>query len=175
MSGSIKAGVPVNASDFCPWSTWTVDENGPKVGEKPQFIKDQTSGKLYHNESKGSLRWKFFKMNGLGSALISIHFVLKTVLRIIKLATLSHLWMPQEDSKARSLKGRVTAFAADLARVAAAPLALAGMVVMPLYGIINPLDSRKLFATIQRAEDFVTFESFQPQASETEMQPVSAV
>lgn len=52
----------------------------------------------------------------------------------------------------------------DALRIIASPIAIAGLELAAIYGIIRPYDGRKLYASIERAEyrNFILVPCFQP-------------
>lgn len=139
----------VQLNDFQPLNNWKPEKSGAKYCDgSPVFIVDQATHRRYWNESHGVIRFKCFLLT-LGTPLIqSVAGVINMAVRIAKLVSLHHFWSPQV--KGATFKARALHAASDLIRVAAAPLALIGMELAALYGIFNPLDGRKLYASIER-------------------------
>lgn len=53
--------------------------------------------------------------------------------------------------KEYNLKGRIISAGGDLLRIVATPISLIGLELSAIYGIFNPFDGRKLYASFERA------------------------
>jgi len=145
--------VDIKLRDFQPISRWT-DETGAKKWDKddePLELIDQSTGRTYPHQSKAWLRFKC-SMLSLGSPILHpIISLANAVYRIFKLISCYHFWIRKNNEQSSSLKGRLKEVGWDLLRVVGTPLALLGLLLAPLYGLITPYNGRKLYATFERA------------------------
>ena len=72
--------------------------------------------------------------------------------RILKLATLSHLWIRKAGEDKYNFKARVKDAAVDLLKVAIHPIVIVGLELAAIYGVFRPYDGRKLYASLERAQ-----------------------
>lgn len=162
----------VRLRDFQPVNKWTPDRHGPRYqgcggckGE-PQFLKDESTGRRYLNESKGIVGFKCFLLT-LGTPLIHpVAGLVNIAYRVIKLVSFCHFWCPGGENY--NFKGRFLRASQDLFRIIATPLAVVGLELAAIYGLIRPYDGRKLYASIERATygNFILAPCFQPEPSE---------
>jgi len=84
--------------------------------------------------------------------------------RILKLATLSHLWIRKAGEDKYNFKARVKDAAVDLLKVAIHPIVIVGLELAAIYGVFRPYDGRKLYASLERAQygNHVLAPCFQP-------------
>lgn len=140
--------------DFQPINKWTEcedDKNWEGVGEViPEFLIDETTGKRYWNEGANSVREKCTLLT-LGTLFIQpVLSFIPVTRRIVKLVSFSYFWTNKQDEKSYSFKERTGNAALDLLRVIATPIAIVGLELAAIYGIITPYDGRKLYASIER-------------------------
>ena len=77
---------------------------------------------------------------------------------------MSHFWWNIEEDTNYSLKERLIEAVTDLIRVVASPLSFVALELVAIYGLINPRDGMKLYASIERlAHKCVFAPQFQPQ------------
>ncbi len=76
--------------------------------------------------------------------------VVNVVYLSIRLVSLSHFWLPKEET-AYSFTGRLKDAGEDLLRVVATPIALVGLELAALYGILSPRNGGALYGSIERA------------------------
>jgi hypothetical protein len=147
-----------------PNNTW---KNNPKIAklatnpdfslaewnwsDKPLTITDKTTGKKYLNLPPEYLK----KCHGKVLRKAPIYALIDTLMRIIKLITLSHFWLPEEQGLS-TLKERFTAAKIDLMRIFIVPFAALMMTIAAIYGMIKPNDGRKLCTSISRLVPKVT-------------------
>lgn len=155
----------ISIRDFQPLNKWKEDETGTKWQDGGcTHIIDQSTGHRYLNQSKSCIRIKCLLLS-IGTPIVhAIASIVNIAYRIAKLVSFSHFWMPDKDSS--SFKDRLKDAGKDLASIITQPLALVGLQLAAVYGIFNPLDGRKLYASIERAQygDFVLAPCFQPEA-----------
>lgn len=155
----------VTFKDFQPINRWKVDSEGPQWSygvKEPQFIIDQTTGRRYFNESKGVVGFKCFLVT-LGTPFVHLPAaVINLAYRVAKVVSGSHFWMPT--SSTSTFKARLAEAGKDLLRIVATPIAVVGMELAAIYGMIRPYDGRKLYASIERAQygNFILAPCFQP-------------
>lgn len=141
--------------DFQPINTWKPD------GE---YLIDCTTGNRYWNESKTVVGIKAGLLT-IGTPFIhAIAAVLNVAYRILKSITGYQFWCEKEGERAYDLNSRLTDAGQDLLRIIAAPLVCVGLELAALYGIVNPYDGRKLYASLERCEygSFILAPCFQP-------------
>jgi hypothetical protein len=134
------------------------------VASNGGIVVDRTTWKPYLNEFIGVIWLKCFGLF-LGTPVVQTALLICNVAyRLFNLLTFVHFW--KEHQKPCSFTARLLDFGADLLRIVAAPLALVGLELAALYGLLNPRDGRKLYATIERAEygDGLFAPCFQPEA-----------
>lgn len=153
--------------DFKIKSEWKVSQHSQCFAgtQIPMWIADTSTERLYLNESKNVIRTKCALL-ALGTPIIQpVALIFNVAFRFIKLISFSHFWAPSK-AQPYSFKARLAEAGKDLLRIVAAPLALIGLLASALYGIINPHDGRKLYATLERAfySDFRLAPCFQPSA-----------
>lgn len=144
----------VTIQDFKPVNKWTLDNQGPTWMDSddfdPEYIIDQSTGNRYWNESKGTIRFKCVLLS-LGTPLLQplISSVAGVGLSALKILSLSHFWAPNDITS--SLSERLVDMSLDLLKILLWPIVLLGLEISALYGIFNPYDGRKLYASIERA------------------------
>jgi len=181
--------------DFCPINTWEPQRKGPRYSAQniPMLLIDKSTQRGYFNESKGCVRLKCIGLSLLTPFAHTIGMIVNVVYRILKLASFYHFWCkrkdldipikrkestitkiwnyftgkqaPKEEKKSYHLKERLSEAGKDLFRIIASPVALIGLELSAIYGIANPYDGRKLFASIERgiySGRFQTAPCFQP-------------
>lgn len=151
--------------DFMPHNNWEVWEIGPKYGDSttPRYIRDKSTGRVYFNEPPEIVGLKCFLLT-LGTPLVHLAASVCNILyRAMKLVTGAHFW-EEEDCKPYSLEDRLEEAGKDALRILISPLAIIGLELSALYGMIMPYDGRKLYASIERAmyESFILAPCFQP-------------
>ena len=160
----------VTSKDFQLFNTWEPDLNGRKFrrSKKPMDIIDKTTGRKYLNESKGTVRLKCFFL-ALGTPLVhTITSIAVIAFRLLKLATLSHFWMPKPEEKTYSIKNRLNDAGLDLIKIFAQPIGALGAELAAIYGVFKPYDGRKLYASFERAQYGICILApcFQPDAKQ---------
>jgi hypothetical protein len=104
--------------------------------------------------------------------------VVNAIYRIAKLALLAHGWTGALLMQPYCFKARLKDAGGDLLRVVLTPIALVGLELAAIYGIFNPYEGRKLYASIERALYTDSFDwiaprirSFQPKGWRKEPSP----
>ena len=136
----------VSLNDFYPLNSWKIPEESPTFinGEKC-YIQDQTTGRLYLNDTKQIVRVKCALLT-LGTPIVhTAAAIINLVVRVFKVISLQHFW--GIGSKAFNLKAQIQDFSEDLIRIVATPLFVQ---LSAIYGILNPYDGRKLYASLER-------------------------
>ncbi len=153
----------VTSNDFQLVNNWILDTEGPTYScckqhtGIPRFVIDKSTNRKYFNETPVLVGFKCFLLS-LGTPLIHVPAALiNMAYRLVKLVTLSHF-------RGAFDKQHFNAAGIDLLRIVAAPLAIVGLELAALYGMIRPYDGRKLYATIERATygNFILAPCFQP-------------
>jgi hypothetical protein len=114
------------------------------------FIRDQTTGKRYRNESTTRIR---LKCAGLVFATLFIQpfFLLSIMIgKIVSLVLFLPFWRVLFD-KSYPFKAAVGDTAKNLLKIIAFPLAFVGLELSAIYGIFRPYDGRKVYSAIQGA------------------------
>jgi|GEM_PF-758719 len=145
--------VGLSMRDFHPISRWNQDLNGEKWKDtlEYKFIVDQTAHRRYWNDPKGLIRKKCLLLT-LGTPFVHpITSIVNVAYRILKLATLSHFLTEKEGEGKYNFKTRLADAGKDLLRIVATPLSILGLELAAIYGIFQPYDGRKLYASIERA------------------------
>lgn len=152
----------VSIKDFQPINTWKLDLDGPKwfYSNEPRYIIDTTTDRRYWNESKGCVGFKCFLLT-LGTPIVHpIAAIVNIAIRVLKILSLSHFWLPTS----HSLKGRLKDVGQDLLKILISPLVIPALELAAIYGMVTPYDGRKLYASIERAiyGSFILAPCFQP-------------
>ena len=74
------------------------------------------------------------------------------IFRILKVASFSHFFIRKEGEGVYSLKGRVKDLGKDLLKIVTTPILLVALELAAIYGIFNPLDGRKLYASLEKLQ-----------------------
>lgn len=140
--------------DFQPINNWYVDLEGEKFdsGEHkgtPKYIVDATTEKKYLNDSISNIRYKCIWLT-LGTPFVHIPAgALNVAYRVAKIAFLFHFCMSFEEGTLYDLScGRIQ----DGIRIIAQPFSIIGLEFAAIYGVYNPYDGRKLYASIENAQ-----------------------
>ena len=153
----------ISMGDFCPLNKWKIDEEGPRfMGEnEPAYIIDQTTRKAYLNESLANVGCKSFLLT-LGTPFVH------TAACICKIAyNIFNIAQTLMSDEKKGFFSRLFTIGKHLLNIALAPIALVGLELAAIYGIFNPYDGRKLYASIERATygHYVLAPCFQPFAN----------
>lgn len=143
MTYSLKAGI--KPEDFIPSGRWTDDG---------VYVKDDSSGRLYLNEPLNVTRQKCAALAIAGPTVVLEAAILQIALNVLRTVTFYHFWAHSEGEY--NLKERAISFGLDALRILTAPIAVISMTFAAIFGIINPREGRKLYASIARAQ-FSTF------------------
>ncbi len=127
-------------NDFRLVNNWEPDRKGPswlnfdsEAPDVPAYLTDQSTGRRYWNESLPVVSFKCLLL-AVGTPIVhTIAAVISAVCRIFIILSLS------EDAGEHALK------------LLATPFAVVGLELAAIYGIFNPYDGRKLYASIERA------------------------
>jgi len=162
----------VSLGDFKPLSKWEIDYDGEKFKssfgdeDNPKYIIDTATGRRYLNESRRVIRIKC-AIIALGTPFIHIPCgVLNMVVRIAKLFTGYHFWPLKQNAPVKGFTNNCLEFSKDELRIITQPFSIIGLQIASFYGIFNPYDGRKLYATIERAQYEIPLLApcFQPEA-----------
>ena len=139
--------------DFHPWNQWELDQTVVYRDTRvPKYILDQTTGRRYLNESKGTVRMKCFLLL-LGTPIVhSIGLIVNVAYRALRLLTLYHFWKDIGEDIHYDFGARVYDAGTDFLRICTSQIAFFGLQVAALYGVLTPYNGRKLYATIERAQ-----------------------
>jgi hypothetical protein len=157
--------------DFQLFNRWKVDTDGEryrsgefgKLGE-PKYLIDQTTGRKYGNETKGTVRLKCFLLCFGTPIAHSVAAVINVIYRIVKLVTLSHFWIAKSGERKYNFTARLADAGKDVLRILLQPFSIIGLELSALFGVFTPYNGRKLYATIERAEygSYISAPCFQP-------------
>lgn len=148
-----KETAPVHLAHFLPVSTWTVDLKGPtyqtheNAKEISLYIIDESTGDRYLNESLRTIKNKLIAVAIAAPLVESVGLLCNAANLAVKTITLAHLWNAKNDQTESPLHK----IAKDLGIILITPLLFIGMELSAIYGIVRPLDGRKLFAAFERA------------------------
>lgn len=136
------ADINLVAGDFCPLNTWVEMDNG---------VVDLSTGREYLLQSRSNLRGKCLLLS-FGTPFVQTPFLLlSTAIRVSRVLTGFHFWSGC-GHRPYQFQIRLQNAAKDLLLVATVPIALLGLELAALYGILRPYDGRKLYATLERAQ-----------------------
>lgn len=163
--------VTVRLADFYPVSRWDLELGGKKwesredclclrvrnLGE-PKGLVDTYTGRRYTNESAGVIRLKCFLLTMATPFVHSAASVVNTAYKIAKLVSLSHFWIYKAEECSGlfgeteyNFQARFVDAGSDLLQIVVTPLALLGLELSAIYGLLSPYDGRKLYASFERA------------------------
>ena len=160
--------------DFWFWNEWRRDPESGLFGgaqcefqrcpQEPRLIIDETTNRRYFNDDLMTIRIKGLLLTIGTSFIHPIAMIHNIAYRILRTVTLSRLWVEKEGETSYKLSARLQDMGGDLLKIVAAPIALMGLELAALYAIANPLDGKKLYATIERAEygGYILAACFQP-------------
>lgn len=140
----------VNLKDFRLVNKWTIPDSGPKFTNGASvYIQDQTTRKFYLNDSKKVVQIKCALL-AIGTPFVHIvAAIINVAVRVFKVLSLYRFW-EGINSGPYQFKARMESFGHDLVRIIGAPLILLGLEFSAIYGLFNPYDGRKLYATFER-------------------------
>lgn len=130
----------VTLKDFKITNTWRFD------GE---YEIDETTQRKYDGVKNLWISLQCVWLTAITPLYSSTVSLINLAYRIMRVVTFVHFWDNKESS---SIEERGKDFLKDVARIVLAPIALIGLELAAVYGIFNPLDGRKLYATIERAQ-----------------------
>ncbi len=150
----------IHQNDFLLVNKWTPDLEGPQwpnffvpenvnPEERARDLIDESTGKKYGNEPKGTVRFKCFLLIFGTPFVHAVALLVNVACRIVKLVTFVHFW-PNKDEK-YDLSARKELAYNELLRVVSPMYTLIGLESSAIYGLFRPYDGRKLYATIERA------------------------
>lgn len=105
----------------------------------PRYIKDQSTGKRYWNESTGCVRVKCLLLSLATPFIQPLWMIANVAYRILRIGRNCL------DKTYRQNELRM-----DALRILATPFAYVGLELSALYGIFSPYNGRKLYGTIER-------------------------
>ena len=122
-----------------------------KWTHKDKSVVDETTGRLYLNDSEGTVRFKCLALC-VGTPIVHlVAGVLNIAYRVIRLISGFHFWKTVKDEREYDFEVRCEDFKMDVLKIVANPFALIGLELAALYGIFMPYDGRKLYASIERS------------------------
>jgi len=147
----------VSPLEFNPCNSWEEGEStlhgNPftnNLFDEQRYVQDRTSGIRY---SKGSGK----RADCLALAVVTpivqlLPIAYATVIRIIKLVTFAHFWMPSPEGNWQvPLTKRLSHFGKDLLLLALTPILLVGLELSAIYGCIASHHGAKLYSACERA------------------------
>lgn len=147
----------IQLADFKPVNEWAIWQDGPqwKDGEDrttgdPRYITDTITGKNYLNESKALIRFKCFLLTPVTPFVHVIASLCNVVYRILKLVTFYHFLINKKGETEYNFKARLADAGKDLLRIITTPFSILALELAAIYGIFNPYDGRKLYASVER-------------------------
>lgn len=159
----------VKLNDFQPLNKWIEDTEGEKFescsGEEiPKYIIDQTTNRKYLNESRFCVGNKCLLLT-IGTPFVhAIAGIIAVAFRTLKVISFYHFWRVKTSEDHYDGKERLKDLGKCLLRIVLEPIAILGLELSALYGVLNPYDGRKLYASIERAQygHFILAPCFQP-------------
>ena len=162
----------VTLKDFVPVNTWTPDAHGEiwYHDKTPKWLIDGTTSRKYLNQSTRSVRAKCFLL-ALGTPLVHGIIVPAVYLKCSMSEAMSGPFYKERRQNFPELTKRTYTlqnFGRDLLRIILQPLLILGLELAVIYGIFNPYDGRKLYASLERLayKEFRLVSCFQPDAFE---------
>lgn len=146
----------ITLKDFYPINAWK--------SHSEKFIEDATSKRLYLNRSVCEIRLDCLKL-AIGTLVLqSACAIIRIAYIIVKIATFSYLWCDKKNEKKYDFTARLSDAGKDLLTILATPLALVGMELSAIFGVISPLNGSKLYASLERGlyGSFLLAPRFQP-------------
>lgn len=161
----------IELGDFLPINKWEPSEkicpyssivDSKLTSKEVDQIVDEL-GRKYLKEEPAEIRVKCLLLT-LGTPVQTLALIANLVKCILKLISFWNFWAEETGDKPYNFKANLTNAGKDLLRVVATPFALIGLVAAATYGMISPLNGRKLYATIERAmyDDWRLARCFQP-------------
>lgn len=168
---------PLNWKDFLPCSSFISGEDLAKECQQAaikadmaneQFKKihfshkvliDRSTGRAYEHDpaDKNScsagrwvLRGKFFFFATVGLPIMALATLVNIVFRVLLICTFYHFWCKSVKGVDYKFCARLGGLGKDLSRIIFAPLLLASIYLSAIYGLLTPLNGRKLFASFER-------------------------
>jgi hypothetical protein len=153
----------IYCSHFFPCTQFCNQFEGIGDGFFVTKIKDLSNGDLYALDSQ--IRLKCLALATLGIIAQTLFALLNLINRIAKIVSFAHFWYPSQEEL--SFGEKIWSFGKDVLRVLFAPFIFVMMELAALYGIIEPLNGRKLYAALERVSygDGKLAPCFQPRAT----------
>ncbi len=157
----------VKLGDFCPYNRWSEVEVHSYDGQdvvsagniekitnvSKQYLMDETTGRAYLLEDPGKVRAKCAALVVFSPVIYLISSIINVAHRALKLITLDHFQIrsQKEAMEPYDFKARLSEAAVDVLRISTAHISFIGLELAAIYGVFNPYDGRKLYASIERA------------------------
>lgn len=119
------------------------------TSSEAEYLRDKTANRLYHNFIVGLRLHLIFSMARTAVYDTAI-VVMQICFRALKLVSFAYFWIGKKDESSYSLKGRLNDIANDIVKSLKSPFILLAQELSAMYGMINPEDGRKLYASLQR-------------------------
>ncbi len=143
----------VSIKDFYLYNKWEVDiEAGNYNSGEYMYVTDATTGRRYWNESKDLIIKKCCLLALITPIGHPIAGCMNIAYRAFKVLSLSHFWMNDDQEASYNFTARLLKAVEDVFRIPTQPAAILGLEFAAVYGIIQPNDGRKLYASIERAQ-----------------------
>ncbi len=146
----------ITRKDFQPWNQWTEHDVYDEYGCSPRFVhRDESTNRTYWSQSSDTLR---SKCAGLLFWTIAAH-VSRIAMRVFSFITLYHFSYHHHASTDQSgystrvhysLKERAIEACKDTLKILGTPGLVLFLECAAFYGLFNPYDGRKLYATGER-------------------------
>ena len=144
----------ISVKDFHPWNTWKRSYERCTIGNDREWRdihRDTTTDRIYLYQSKEVLREKH------GALLVwtVVAHVIKIAKRTLSILTLNQLTIPkQTDTKKwcilHRIKQGMIKSCKDVLKIALTPILVVSLEGAAFYGLFNPYDGRKLYASFER-------------------------
>ena len=137
---------------FRPLNKWKVDDKGPKWKDRPEvplYIVDCTTGDRYLNQPKRVIRLKLLALLVATPVVHGINASIEIINRLYRLLTFKVFrhWF----TRGRCLSWKLSYYLKDILNLLVGRdlWALIALELATIFGLVRPLDGRKLYATIE--------------------------
>lgn len=145
----------VSLKDFQPINTWEPDLEGPRWScckkhlLQPKLLIDQSTQKRYLKESRKTLRLKSLLLT-VSTPIVHTFAPTATVAyQAYRFLKYPLTWSAKENTVVNR-KVRLKRVSINFLKIVMTPISLVGLELAAIYGIFNPNDGRKLYASMER-------------------------
>jgi len=156
-------GIDIKLNDFWPVNRWKVDRSGVKFisndtiniyyGEKDyQHIVDETTGRLYLNENTCMTIFKGVLLIPGTAIAHTIAMIVNMVCLFFKIISFYPLWKKDPDEEVYDFSHRIKQYGICCLRFVCNPVSLVCLQLCTFFILFKPLDGKKIYASIERAQ-----------------------